>query len=358
MLLLPVNRQRHKVFMFDRINLLVEICSDQNKRRMRNIIVLTFGLIATMAFGQQEPQFSQYNRNQYLVNPGAAGAYDFVDITLGGRMQWAGFKNAPMSTYLYGSTALPRKNKAKYYPRTRTRRGPIRYPKRGVGGMKHAFGGYLLADQYGAFRQIKFAGTYAIHLPLSQRLNLSFGVDLGLSNRAFIKERAQTLNVMTGVGTDATYAQYSTSVSDYTMDVGAGLYLYSEDFYLGLSADQLTGELVRFGLGTVDFEPRMHFRGTVGYKIHAGDNVTITPNALVKYVISTPISIEGGLQFEFQERFWIAASYRSSKTIVGMLGFNINEVFKMGYSYDFTTSAIKNNSVGSHELVLGIMIGR
>ena len=325
---------------------------------MRNIIVLTFGLIATIAFGQQEPQFSQYNRNQYLVNPGAAGAYDFVDITLGGRMQWAGFDNAPMTTYIYGSSSLPKKNKAKYYPRTSTRRGPIRYPKKGVGGMKHAFGGYVFADQYGAFRQIKFAGTYAIHLPLTNRLNLSFGVDLGMSNRAFLEDRAQTLNMMTGVGNDATYAQYSTSVSDYTMDVGAGLYLYSEDFYFGIAADQLTGDLVRFGLGTANFDPKMHYRGTVGYKIHAGDNVTITPNALVKYVITTPISIEGGIQFEFQERFWLAASYRSSKTIVGMVGFNVNNVFKLGYSFDFTTSDVRNYSSGGHELVLGIMLGR
>ena len=325
---------------------------------MRNIIVLTFGLIATITFGQQEPQFSQYNRNQYLVNPGAAGAYDFVDITLGGRMQWAGFDNAPMTTYIYGSSALPKKNKAKYYPRTSTRRGPIRYPRRGVGGMKHAFGGYVFADQYGAFRQIKFAGTYAIHLPLTNRLNLSFGVDLGLSNRAFLADRAQTLNVMTGVGNDATYAQYSTSVSDYTMDVGAGLYLYSEDFYFGIAADQLTGDLVKFGLGTANFDPKMHYRGTIGYKIHAGDNVTITPNALVKYVIATPISIEGGIQLEIQERFWLAASYRSSKTIVGMVGFNVNNVFKLGYSFDFTTSDIRNYSAGGHELVLGIMLGR
>ena len=327
-------------------------------RMMRNITIITFGFLATITFGQQEPQFSQYNRNQYLVNPGAAGAYDFVDITMGGRMQWAGLKNAPMTTYLYGSTSLPQKDKARYYPRKRTRRGPIRQSKRGVGGFKHAFGGYVFADQYGAFQQIKFAGTYAIHIPLSQKLNLSFGVDLGLSNRAFLEDRAQTLNVMTGVGNDATYAEYSISVNDYTMDVGTGLYLYSEDFYFGIAADQLTGDLVRFGVGTVNFDPKMHYRAILGYKFKTNSDVTITPNALVKYIMSSPISIEGGLQLEFKERFWLAASYRSSKTIIGMFGFDVNRLFKVGYSFDFSTSEVKNYNVGGHELVLGIMLGR
>jgi len=323
---------------------------------MRNIIILTCGFLATVAFGQQEPQFSQYNRNPYLVNPGAAGAYDFADITMGGRMQWAGFANAPMTTYLYGSTALPQKDKARYYPKRSTKRGPIRQSKRGVGGLKHAFGGYVFADQYGAFRQIKLAGTYAIHIPLSRSLNLSFGVDLGLSNRAFLEDRAQTLNILTGVGNDDTYAQYTTSVSDYTMDVGAGLYLYSEDFYVGLSADQLTGDLVRFGLGTVDFDPKMHYRAIAGYNFSTNNDITITPNALVKYVLYTPISVEGGVQVAFKDRFWMAASYRSSKTIIGMAGFNINHLLKISYSFDFSTSEVRNYNVGGHELVLGIML--
>ena len=326
---------------------------------MRNIIVSTFiFFISIVAFAQQEPQFSQFNRNQYLVNPAAAGAYNFADITLGGRMQWAGFQNAPMTTYLYGSTSLPQKDKARYYPRKRTVGGPIRQPKRDVGQIKHAFGGYLFADQYGAFKQIRLSGTYAIHIPLSRKLNLSFGIDLGFSNRQFLNDRAQTLNVITGIGTDNTYDQYSSSVNDYVMDIGSGLYLYSEDFYFGVSADQLTGDLVHYGLGLVNFDPKIHYRAVAGYNFIMKNDITITPNVLVKYVMYAPISIEGGLQLEFKERLWFAGSYRSSGTIIGMVGYNINRLFKIAYSFDFSTSDIQSYNAGGHELVLGIMLGR
>ena len=86
---------------------------------MRKTLLL-FGLIISgFTYGQQMPQFSQYHRNQYMVNPGAAGIYDFLDVTLGGRMQWVGFQDAdgnniaPMSSYLYASSPISKKIKPK-----------------------------------------------------------------------------------------------------------------------------------------------------------------------------------------------------------------------------------------------------
>ena len=42
---------------------------------MRKLILTAVLGLSTLAFGQQVPQFSQYLRNQYMVNPGAAGVY-------------------------------------------------------------------------------------------------------------------------------------------------------------------------------------------------------------------------------------------------------------------------------------------
>ena len=93
-------------------------------------ILLTLALgITTVTFGQQMPQFSQYLRNQYMVNPGAAGMYDFVDVTLGGRMQWMGFENAPMSSYIYASSSLSKRTRTRHNPALRTSNGPIRNPE-------------------------------------------------------------------------------------------------------------------------------------------------------------------------------------------------------------------------------------
>ena len=330
------------------------------------LLVATIGM-SSVVFGQQMPQFSQYHRNQYMVNPGAAGMYDFIDITLGGRMQWAGFENAPMSSYLYASSTLKKKPKIRYNPALRTSGGPIRNPEIKTGNLKHALGGMLMVDQYGAFRQLKGALTYALHIPVSQDYNLSFGVNLGISNRTFLADRAQTLNMLEpGLGyTDQTYDDYSANRSLNTMDLGAGLYFYSKKLFVGLSADQLTKDLVSFGQGTANFDPNMHYNLTAGYKISLNDNLTLMPSVLVKYMLPAPVSLEGGLQLEYKEWLWFALSYRqglggfnNSDAVIGMAGLNISEVFKFGYSFDYSISEFNNHSFGGHELVLGIMLGR
>ncbi len=332
----------------------------------KSLFVLMLGL-SGFAFGQQMPQFSQYLRNQYMVNPGAAGMYDFVDVTLGGRMQWAGLENAPMSSYLYASSTLSKKPRRRFNPALRTSNGPIRNPEIKTGKLKHALGGMLIADQYGAFRQLKGAITYAIHLPVAQNYNLSFGANVGLSNHTFLSDRAQTLNMMAPTlgYTDNTYDSYAQNTNLNTMDVGAGLYFYSKELFIGISAEQLTRDFVSFGNGTANFDPTTHMMFTAGYKFPIGNDLTLMPAVLVKYMYPAPISLDGSLQLEYKEWLWFGLSYRQGiggfsnpDAFIAMAGLNISERFKFGYSFDYSISEFNQYSAGGHELVLGLMLGR
>lgn len=329
---------------------------------MKNLILTVIIGVGSFAFGQQLPQFSQYSRNQFMVNPGAAGIYDFVDVTIGGRYQWLGFDNAPRTAYAYGAAVLNRE-KIRYNPGIRTSAGPIQYPKANTGNLKHALGAQIVADEYGAFRKISFSGTYAIHIPLSKTHNLSFGTKLGLSNNSFMKDRAVLLSSTPGyqgpVITDQVYDDFAADQSSINfLDIGAGLYFYSNEMFVGVSADGLTRDMVTFGSGTANFDPRIHMNVTGGFKIRLNDNLKLMPSALAKVVIGTPLSVEGSLQLEYQNRMWLGASYRHRDALVMMLGASISEKFKFGYSFDLSLSKFNNYTAGGHELVLGIMIGR
>jgi type IX secretion system PorP/SprF family membrane protein len=326
---------------------------------MKQLLTLACFFVLYSVNAQQVPQFSQYLRNQYLVNPAAAGVYDFVDVTVGGRMQWLGFTDAPKTSYLYASSPLTRESRARYNPGIRISNGPVRNPEIRTGKFKHAMGGHVLADQYGAFRQLRAALTYALHVPLSRNYNLSFGTSLGVSNRSFLADKAQTLGMMTGTGTDNTYDNFvANSGAQNTMDVGAGLYLYSKKMFVGISADQLTKDFVKFGNVQTAFDPNMHFQATGGVKFDISQNATLMPSFLAKYTQGAPLSIEGSLQYEYKEWLWIGASFRNQDALVAMAGLNISERFKFGYSYDFNISKVRNFSAGGHELVLGLMLGR
>ena len=324
---------------------------------MRKLILTAILGVTGLAYGQQIPQYSQYLRNQYMVNPGAAGVYDFVDITVGGRLQWLGFDDAPKTTYLYVSSPIGGKPRVKYNPALRISNGPVRNPKIKTGKLKHAIGGMLLADQYGAYRQLQIAGTYALHIPLSDKVNLSWGVNVGFSNRSFLRDKALTLNLMPGqIGSDATYDTYANQGANNTIDVGSGLYLYSKKMFIGVSADQLTRDFISFGTDPANFDPNIHFKATAGLKLPLNDNLTIMPSVLAKYMAPAPISLEGSVQLEYKEWLWFGASYRSSNAIVAMSGLNISRRFKFGYSFDYSLSRFNEHSVGGHELVLGIML--
>jgi type IX secretion system PorP/SprF family membrane protein len=229
---------------------------------------------------------------------------------------------------------------------------PIKNPEVGTGKFKHAIGGQVLADQYGAFRKMQFSGTYAIHIPISKTVNMSFGTKVGLSNNTFIQNRALVLDP----DIDKTYVTYTSNNSrNNILDLGAGLYLYSNRFFIGVAADQLTKNLVKLGSGSANFDSKMYFNAIGGLKLKLNNNVTISPSFLVKYMSPAPLTIECSVQLEYLKRFWAGISYRNTDAIIGMFGMNVNSKMKFGYSFDYAVSRFNKYSYGSHELVLGIM---
>jgi type IX secretion system PorP/SprF family membrane protein len=330
---------------------------------MKKLIALIVIGITGTSFSQQIPQYSQYLRNQFMLNPGAAGIYDFTDITLSGRWQWVGFgdNNEPRTAYASVSTVLGNKVKPKYNPAFRTSNGIVRNPEIKTGKLKHAIGGQFVADQYGAFRRLNVAGTYAIHIPVSQKYNLSFGTRLGLSNNTFLADRAVVLNTLdpfqTYAGGDAEYDAFiQNQGSKYIMDLGAGLYFYSDRMFFGVSADHLSKDFVEFGSGTANFNTQIHYNIMAGVKIPVNEDITITPAILAKNMRPAPFSIEGTLMAEYKEWMWFGFSYRNRDAVVGMFGMNLSQRWKLGYSYDFSVTKMSQVSSGGHELVLGIML--
>ncbi len=318
-------------------------------------------MVVGFSYSQQMPQYSQYLRNQFMVNPAAAGVYDFVDVTIGGRWQWVGFGDEPRTAYLSVTSPLSKRPKPRYNPALRTSNGPVRNPEIKTGKFKHAIGGQLVADQYGAFRKMQLAATYALHLPLSKNFNLSFGARVGLSNNTFLQDKAQVLNMVdqTQGYVDETYDNFvKNQSSKYILDIDAGLYLYSNRMFFGIAADRLSKDFVEFGSGTANFNNQMHYTATAGVKFPLNDNLTLTPALLAKLMSPAPLSIDGSLQLEYKEWLWTAFTYRHKDAVVGMVGLNISQRFKFGYSYDFSLSKFRTLSSGGHEIVLGLMLGR
>ncbi len=317
--------------------------------------------LCLFAYGQQLPQYTQFQKNPYLVNPGATGAHDMFNLSLGGRLQWVGLSNAPGTSYIYLSTPASKFRSAfmnRTYGKVTRNNKAVRHPKMRSSGIIQGFGGQLLADQFGAFRTLKFAGSYAVHLPINRTYTFSFGTNVGLSSHSFLADKAQVLSAMTGTGAnDAVYNAQANTGAQYIMDIDAGIYFYGNGFYAGFAGTNLTRDLVRFGNVNTNFSPVMHWFGSAGYRFAINNRLDFTPGILVKYVVGAPVSVEGNFLFDFGDKFWLGTTYRHLDAVAFLAGTTINEKFRIGYSYDLSISRLIGYNSGGHELVLSYVFG-
>jgi len=324
-------------------------------------LLISFCLYFGYSFAQQLPQYTQFQKNQYLVNPAATGAHEMFNLSLGGRMQWVGLSDAPSTSYIYLSTPATVFRNAfmkRTYGKVRRNNKSVRHPKMRVGRVVQGFGGHLLIDQFGAFRTLKFAGSYAVHLPINRKYKFSFGTNTGLSSHTFLSDKAQVLSSLTGSGAnDAVYNAQVNTGSQYVMDIDAGVYFYGEGAYAGFAATNLTKSWVRFGNLNTNFAPVMHFYGTAGYRFAVNNRMDFTPGILVKFIKGAPVSVEGNFLLDFNDKFWLGATYRHLDAVAFLTGVTINEKFRIGYSFDLSISRLIGYNSGGHELVLSYVFG-
>ena len=57
-------------------------------------------LIVVKACAQQQPYYTQYILNNFILNPALAGIENYWDVKASHRHQWVGLDGAPVTTYI------------------------------------------------------------------------------------------------------------------------------------------------------------------------------------------------------------------------------------------------------------------
>lgn len=210
-------------------------------------------------------------------------------------------------------------------------------------------GGYLYTDNTGPTRRTGFEASYAYHIRLSENLRLSFGLSAGLQQFAIDGSKITLRDPGDLVLSDQLQ---STLVPDFAF----GMYLYSDRFYLGVSAPQLLQDKLKFfdNTNTPLSDLATHYYATAGYKIKLSDNFDLQPTTMVKYVYPAPVQVDAGLRLIYQDQMWIGADYRTMDAISAMIGYTVKKNLMFGFAYDFTTTDIRKYSSGTYELMIGI----
>jgi len=267
---------------------------------------------------QQYPLFTNYLLNQYAFNPATTGLVQSPQANLYYRKQWTEFPGAPITRI----AAL----------RTRLRSVPF------------GLGGYFFNDEAGALRR---SGGTAL-LSYTQQLATKTAISVGFAGGY------HQIRLMEGFSAvdnnDPVILAALTGA--WVPDFNAGFHIQSGDFFLGFSVPQLFGPNPRFESGDRLQRLESHYYLISGYDWGLSSKFRLEPSVMLKMVSDNRIQAEGALRAVFLNKFWVGGLYRSEDAIAAMAGFSAGSLFEAAYSYDFTSSTLRNVSSGTHEVSL------
>jgi type IX secretion system PorP/SprF family membrane protein len=196
---------------------------------------------------------------------------------------------------------------------------------------------------------------YAYHLePLSNGAIVS----VGLAASMFSKTLGNDWIAIDDYTLDSAIPNNETSSS--AIDVDFGIFIRKPgSFYAGISATHLLEQ----ELEGLSINPRRHlyFMGGYDYPLD-GDYLVLRANVLAKTDFSATIQ-DINVNVLWDNMIWAGVSYRPGDAVAPTIGIEYamedkqrnsysKQVFRLGYSYDATTSELSNYSDGSHEVFL------
>lgn len=282
-------------------------------------ILIVFLICGYMANAQQQPQYTQYMYNTMSINPAYTGSLGTLDIVGTYRSQWVGIDGAPVTQNLGIHS-------------------PLNYNRIGIGLN-------IQNDALGPANQTFANANFSYSLQIAPTTQLALGLKAG----------AKLFNVDFSKGTFQTPGDplLSENIENrITPTIGAGAYLYTNNWYIGLSIpDFMSSDYFDDNDQAVAKEELQYYL-IGGYVFDLNRQLKFKPAFLAKYTHGLPLVIDISANFLFLERFSLGASYRFEDAVSALAGFQITESFFVGYSYDYTTTGFSSYNSGTHEAIL------
>jgi len=303
---------------------------------MKKTLVLLFTLfIVVISKAQNYPHYTMFMFNKLLYNPAYAGNKDLTTVNVYGRRQWTGINGAPSGATITIDGPL----------------GSYMKPFRPV-----AVGFVLNTEKAGIVTNTSLIGYYAYRIQMANKSTLSFGLQAGLTLHSADYSQLNPLDQ------NDPNINYSKDISNIPLpNFGAGVYYSGKNFYAGFSIPYLVENKYShnsWGSKSDIYgkQVRTYFLSG-GYIFKISDAVKLEPQVLARYasdnMYKLPFNADLNLSCFFYERFMIGATYRTDKSIEGILFMQITNNICIGYAYDYAVGDLRNYNYGTHEFTVG-----
>ncbi len=297
-------------------------------KRIYTILIVLVMLTTAEMSAQQDAQYTQYMYNTASFNPAYAGTRGTFSLVGLHRSQWIGLDGAPRTQTLGFNTPV----------------GPLE---------RIGLGLSIINDDIGPTHETYLNVDVSYMIPVSENAKLSLGIKAGghLLDVNFNELNKYTQNDL---------LLQSNIDNKFSPIVGAGLFYYTDKFYLGYSIPNFL-ETQHFDESSnsnnaasyVSTEKLHHYLIT-GYVFDLSDNIKFKPAALGKLVNGAPFQVDISANILFNDKFYLGAAWRWSAALSGMAGFQISDSILLGVAYDRETTELGKTKFddGSFEVFL------
>lgn len=322
------------------------------------LMILAFHLLALGAIAQQRPQYTQYILNNYVINPAITGIENYVDVKLSMRNQWVGINGAPTTFYVTAHGPIGKtdeKQTATSFNMTgENPRGKRYWEDYTAAAPHHGIGLNVVNYRTGYINRFFATANYAYHMGLSAKTSLAAGFGLGLSGTNVDASKIELANPF-----DPAIGTFTGELNKINPELNIGLWLYSSSYFAGISAQQIIPTkfiLTDSSLGQSTSVP--HLFATAGYRFFMTEDISVLPSVMFRYIASMPLFTDINVKVQYQDRFWVGASYRLKEGFAAMAGVNISNTVNIGYAYDINNASYLLSSMqrGTHEIVIGFLL--
>ena len=280
-------------------------------------IVCTF-ILNVLCYSQQDSQYTQYMYNTANVNPAYAGSRETLTAFLLHRNQWVGLEGAPVTNNFTVNTP--------------------------IGDSNFGAGISFTNDKIGPTSENEISADLAYFIQISENYKLSLGLK-GTANLFNLDVNKLTIY-------DPLDPQFQNVDTEFSPNVGAGLYLFSENTYVGLSVPNFF-ESYRYNDNNVKItKEKMHFYFIAGHVFELSPSLKFKPALLTKMVEGAPLQADVTANFLLFDKLTLGAAYRWDAAVSALAGFQISDSWFIGYGYDLETTKLARYNSGSHEIFL------
>jgi type IX secretion system PorP/SprF family membrane protein len=215
-------------------------------------------------------------------------------------------------------------------------------------GRSHGAGLNLTNDRMGFQNDFLFSGSYAYRVDLGNG-KLGIGISAGMMNQSLEPEWVAPDGMQSHEGDNNIP---SSGGSVFAFDMALGLFYNTDNMYVGLSSTHVNQATFTYPTQGEEVSLTRHYYLMAGYVIQLNNPMfEVLPNLMLQ-TDARVHRLYLNTNIRYNKKFWGGVTYHVGGGLGLLVGIEMLNGLRIGYSYGVELSPLMSHSTGSHEVTV------